>query len=56
MFSDVTVTDGEVQATLDGVFREGFSEEVTYGLRPEDRSQPREDEGGKAPGERTKQV
>lgn len=43
MFSDVTVAKGEA----DGVFREGFYEEVPYGLRPEDTGQPGEDEGYK---------
>lgn len=54
MFNDVTMTKGEVQAIRDGTLQEGFSEEVTCGLRPEDRSQRREDEGGKkrAPGQR----
>lgn len=54
MFNDVTMTKGEAQAVRDGTFRESFSEEVTCGLRPEDRSQQREDEGGekRAPGQR----
>ena len=39
------MTETEVQALPEEVFWEGFSKEVTQGPRPEDRSQPRQDEG-----------